>query len=277
MTIAEFRRKQKEEEERKKLMPMQKISNNFLDNTIFKNHAGALKTIFYLSTKMRDMKLDRYNEDELINITIDFDEFVKYSNMDVRILKRSVKQMQETSISFITTEEKNGSTTIKSELYINLLPSFEIIHGKKLINAKIFVKIARLIADVSDNWTYLNTKSFMQLDSKHSIRLLGLLNKIDTYDYKLEATQTKKELPKVKKMTLEELNEFFGTRYKNWNDIERKIIKPTLEELDSKSPLTFTYDVEYKAMSKGRPKFEYIKIYCKNQKGVQTRLANFID
>ena len=38
MTIAEYRKLQKLEEENKKLLPMQKISNNFLDNTIFKNN-----------------------------------------------------------------------------------------------------------------------------------------------------------------------------------------------------------------------------------------------
>ncbi len=307
MTIAEYRRLQREEEEKKKLLPMQKISNNFLDNTIFKNNTGALKTLFYLSTVLRKLDLDTKKEDELIDITIDLDEFVNYSMLDERVLKRSVKTMQETSISFITSEELNGKKTIKEELHINLLPMFKIIYGKKIIEAKIFVKIAKLIIDVEANYTYLNTKQFMKLDSKHSIRMLGLINKIDCYDTSVtdetilreikynkqlaeeypewaeaeNVTQEmrrklRKPISKTKIMTLDELNEFFGTSYTRWAEIERKILKPAQEELDSKSPLTFFYDVNYKPMSKGRPAFDNVKIYVKLQQGVQTRLSNFM-
>lgn len=307
MTIAEYRRLQKEEEEKNKLLPMQKISNNFLDNTIFKNNTGALKTIFYLSTVLRKMDLESKKEDELIDVIIDLEQFVKYSMLDERVLKRSVKAMQETSISFITSEELNGKKTIKEELHINLLPMFKIIYGKKIIEAKIFVKIAKLIIDVEKNYTYLNTKQFMKLDSKHSIRMLGLINKIDCYDtnvtdetilkevkYNKELAKEypewakeeniteemrkklKKPISKTKIMTLEELNEFFGTSYTRWAEIERKILKVAKEELDSKSPLTFFYDVNYKPMSKGRPKFDTVKIYVKLQNGVQSRLSNFL-
>ncbi len=307
MTIAEYKRLQKEEEEKKKLLPLQKISNNFLDNTIFKNNTGALKTLFYLSTVLRKMDLNTKKEDELIDITIDLDEFVQYSMLDERVLKRSVKTMQETSISFITSEEFNGKKTIKEELHINLLPMFKIIYGKKIIEAKIFVKIAKLIIDVEANYTYLNTKQFMKLESKHSIRMLGLINKIDCYDTDVtdetilrevkynkqlakeypewaeaeNVTQEmrrklKKPISKTKIMTLEELNEFFGTNYKNWTDVERRILIPAQEELNTKSPLTFFYDVNYKPMSKGRPAFDNIKLYVKLQQGVQTRLSNFM-
>ena len=40
MTISEYRKLQKLEQEKNKLLPMQKISNNFLDNTIFKNNSS---------------------------------------------------------------------------------------------------------------------------------------------------------------------------------------------------------------------------------------------
>lgn len=309
MTIAEYRRLQKEEEEKKKLLPMQKISNNFLDNTIFKNNIGALKTIFYLSTILKDMDLKSKNDDELIDVTINLKEFINYSMLDERIVRRSVKTMQETSISFITTEEFKGKSTIKEELHINLLPMYKIIYGKSKIELKIFVKIAKLFIDVESNWTYLNTKQFMKLDSKHSIRMLGLLNKIDSYDcnmnklnieeqvqknlepiqngqitaekqkqaiYKKNRELRTKDIAKVKDMTLEELNEFFGTNYKTWNDLERRVLRPAKEELESKSPLYFWYDIEYDFKGQGRPKFKNVRIYPKLQNGVQTRLANFI-
>ena len=307
MTIAEYRKLQKLEEENKKLLPMQKISNNFLDNTIFKNNTGALKTIFYLSTILKDMNLKDKDDESLIDVEIDLKEFISYSMLDERIVKRSVKAMQETSISFITTEELNGKKKIKEELHISLLPMYKIIYGKSKIQLKLFVKIAKLFVDVESNWTYLNTKQFMKLDSKHSIRMLGLLNKIDGYDrptdkeYKLKKIKdnldlirdypdyaknekleeqnrelSREQLPKVIELTLEDLNSFFGTDYKRWGEFERRVLKPSMEELESKSPLFFWYDAYFQSIGKGRPKFEYVRIYPKLQNGVQTRLSNFL-
>lgn len=309
MTIAEYRRLQKEEEEKNKLLPMQKISNNFLDNTIFKNNTGALKTIFYLSTILKNMDLKNKDDESLIDLELDLKEFISYSMLDERIVKRSVKAMQETSISFITTEEFKGKKTIKEELHINLLPMYKILYGKSKIQLKLFVKIAKLFVDVESNWTYLNTKQFMKLDSKHSIRMLGLLNKIDDYDCKIKKENIEaqiqknldpiqsglitdekqkqaiykknrelktKDIAKVKEMDLEELNEFFGTSYTRWAEMERKVIKPAQEELERKSPLFFWYDVNYESVGIGRPKFSTVRIYPKLQNNVQTRLANFL-
>lgn len=310
MTIAEYRKLQKLEQEKSKLLPMQKISNNFLDNTIFKNNTGALKTIFYLSTILKDMNLKDKDDESLIDLEINLKDFIAYSMLDERIVKRSVKAMQETSISFITTEELNGKKKVKEELHISLLPMYKIIYGKSKIQLKLFVKIAKLFIDVERNYTYLNTKQFMKLDSKHSIRMLGLLNKIDSYDCKIKkdniAAQIQKnlepiqsglitdekqkqaiynknrelktkDLPKVKEMDLEELNDFFGTSYKRWAEIERKILKPAQEELELKSPLFFWYDVNFESVGQGRPSFKSVRIYPKLQKGVQTRLTTYFD
>jgi plasmid replication initiation protein len=186
---------------------------------------------------------------------------------------------------------------------------YKIIYGKSKIQLKLFVKIAKLFIDVERNYTYLNTKQFMKLDSKHSIRMLGLLNKIDDYDCKIKKENIEaqiqknldpiqsglitdekqkqaiykknreiktKDIAKVKEMDLEELNEFFGTSYTKWYDIERKVLKPAQEELESKSPLYFWYDVNYESVGVGRPKFSSVRIYPKLQSGVQTRLASFI-
>lgn len=309
MTISEYRRLQKEEEEKKKLLPMQRISNNFLDNTIFKNNTGALKTIFYLSTILRDMDLQNKKDEELVDVVIDLKEFINYSMLDERVVKRSVKAMQETNISFITTEELNGKKTVKEELHINLLPLYKVIYGKSKIELKIFVKIAKLFIDVERNYTYLNTKQFMKLESKHSIRMLGLLNKIDNYDYKLNKSNIEeqveknlepiqsgkiidekqkqaiynknrelkaRDIPKVKEMTLEDLNEFFGTEYSKYYDIKRRVLEVAKEELESKSPLCFWYEEIFESRGRGRPSVKSIRIYPKLQQGVQTRLSNFL-
>ena len=137
--------------------------------------------------------------------------------------------------------------------------------------------------------------------------MLGLLNKIDGYDrptdkeYKLKKIKdnldlirdypdyaknekleeqnrelSREQLPKVIELTLEDLNSFFGTDYKRWGEFERRVLKPSMEELESKSPLFFWYDAYFQSTGKGRPKFEYVRIYPKLQNGVQTRLSNFL-
>ena len=255
------------------------------------------------------MNLKDKDDESLIDLEIDLKEFIAYSMLDERIVKRSVKAMQETSISFITTEELNGKKKVKEELHISLLPMYKIIYGKSKIQLKLFVKIAKLFVDVESNWTYLNTKQFMKLDSKHSIRMLGLLNKIDGYDCKIKKENIEaqiqknlepiqsglitdekqkqaiykknrelktKDIAKVKEMDLDDLNGFFGTSYTRWAELERKVLKPAQEELESKSPLYFWYDVNYESVGVGRPKFSTVRIYPKLQSGVQTRLASFI-
>lgn len=231
---------------------------------------------------------------------IDREKMEQYTMIDIVSIRKSLKTMQKTSISFVNDVEK-------IETNINLLPLYEVLYNKNQIRLKLFVKVAKMLIDVETNYSYLNTKQFMKLDSKHSIRMLGLLNKIDGYDrptdkeYKLKKIKdnldlirdypdyaknekleeqnrelSREQLPKVIELTLEDLNSFFGTDYKRWGEFERRVLKPSMEELESKSPLFFWYDAYFQSIGKGRPKFEYVRIYPKLQNGVQTRLSNFL-
>jgi hypothetical protein len=85
--------------------------------------------------------------------------------------------------------------------------------------------------------------------------MLGLLNTIAGYKDK-----DNNPLPKRKRMTLENLNEFFGTKYRNWNEVERKVIKPVKEELDAHSTKSFIYEANYEALGRGRPSFRDVTI-----------------
>ena len=236
--------------EKKKPLPLRKISNNFLMNSIQNSNKNTLKTIFYMATVIRDLDLQSYkNEEDLIEFFIDRDKVEAYTNIDFREIRNSLKAMQKTSITFVNEEKE-------LELNVSLLPLFEVFWGKNKIRCKIFVKIAKLIIDVKSNYSYLNTKQFMKFENKHSIRMLGLLNKIDNNDrptdkeYKLKKIKdnldlireypdyaneknlkdenlklSREDLPKVIELNLYELNEFFGTKYKKWNDFERKVLE----------------------------------------------------
>ena len=300
MLPSQFKRMQKEKQN--KPLPLRKISNNFLFNAVENSNPHTLKTMFYLASILRDLELKNKDDEELVEFYIDREKMEQYTMIDIVSIRKSLKTMQKTSISFVNDVEK-------IETNINLLPLYEVLYNKNQIRLKLFVKVAKMLIDVETNYSYLNTKQFMKLDSKHSIRMLGLLNKIDGYDCKIKKENIEaqiqknlepiqsglitdekqkqaiyrknrelktKDIPKVKEMDLDDLNEFFGTSYTKWYDIERKVLKPAQEELESKSPLYFWYDVNYESVGVGRPKFSSVRIYPKLQSGVQTRLASFI-
>lgn len=257
MTVAEYKRKQKEKLSLQKNKPLQKISNNFISNTIASSNANAIKTIYYLASILE--KFDQLEEQEdkrLVDLTIDTRQMLKYTEMSLPEIRRNLKAMQETSISFINEEEG-------IEEGINLLPLYKFVYGKHQVKISLFVQIAKMIVDVKKNYTFINTKELMNLKNKHSLRLLPLLNTIAGYD---------EDVGKRKRMTLEELNEFFGTKYKRLLEIERKILIPVKEELDSNSKLSFVYDINFECLGKGRPRAKDIVIDVIERNNYQGKL-----
>lgn len=241
---------------KKKSAVHQKISNNFIENSISRNNLSVLKTVYFLSTILQDFDISGCKYDELIEVKIDMHDMLKFTGLTADTITRTTKIMQETSITFI---DENKETQIG----INLLPLYEVNYGRKKIRLKIFAKIAELIIQVKRNYTPMNIKDLMQIRNKHSLRFLPLLCKISNYS---------KDVAKRKKMNLEELNLFFGTKYKRWNELERKILKPVKEELDANSKLTFEYEANFEVLGKGRPSFRDVTIDLIIRKAYQPNL-----
>jgi plasmid replication initiation protein len=128
------------------------------------------------------------------------------------------------------------------------------VPNKNIVELDLYVRIAKMIVDVKRNYTMMNIKELMKLRRSHSVRMLALLNRISTY--KIDEW----EIPKRKHMTLEELNAFFGTNYKTWNEFERSLLKPVKEELDAYSKLSFIYEANFEALGRGRPSFRDVTI-----------------
>lgn len=242
MTPREFKRQKLAKLQEQKAKPHQKISNTFIQSAIHKNTAGALKTVFYLASLLEKNDVDF--EVDLNTLEIDLRQMLKYTGLTVKEIRNNLKSMQETSISFINEKEKE-------ELMINLLPYIDFKWGKKHIEIKLFSKISKLIIDVKNNYTFLDTSTLMGLKNKHSLRLLPVLNLISGYD---------DNVAKRKVYTLSDLNDLFGTAYKNLHDISRKILAPVKEELDSSSKLSFIYEINFDNLGKGRPKATSIVI-----------------
>lgn len=244
MTPAEFKRQQLKKLQEQKIKPHCKISNTFIENVINNNNASAIKTVYYIATVLEDMELEKYQDNELVTVFIDTKQMLKYTEMSLPEIKRNIKAMQETSITFV-------DETLDIIEGMSLLPRYKMIPGKHKIEIDLFSKIAKMVIDVKRNYTFINTKTLMNLKSKHSLRLLPVLNRISQYS---------SNVAKRKKYYLDDLNDLFGTKYKKLSEIERKILVPVKNELDMNSKLTFIYEVNFESFEVGRPKATTITI-----------------
>ena len=236
--------KAKKLKDQKKMVVHQKISNNFIQSEIFELNKNALKTVFYLSTVLKDFNFDK----KLDTIRLDLRQMFKHTGLTAKIVRDNLIAMQKTSITFVT---KDKDDDISIEEFIVLIPRIEIFYGKNEVEIDLYSKIAKLILEVKENYTTINIKTLMDLKNKHSLRLLPFLNQLSNYS---------ENVAKRKKCDLQFLNGMFGTKYRSFYDIERYILKPVKEELDNNSSLTFAYQLNTEKIGKGRPPVTSITI-----------------
>jgi len=146
--------------------------------------------------------------------------------MDIKTLKRNIKQLVETTIS---------TTTDKSESYTNVISYAKFDYSGEL-HIEIRKNILELINETKNKFTIIDANKIMKLSSKHSVRMLMLLEYISNFS---------DDTGKRKSYTLDELNLMFGTNYTRLVEFERRVLKPIQAELASSSKLSFNYRVEY--------------------------------
>lgn len=228
MTPGELRRLRNKPQDKNNLA---KISNSLIEAFVSKNNLGALKILFYIAKGKIEI-----DEREIREIHIDTNSACEYCKIDIKTLKRNLKQMSETSISFI--DDKNDITE-----YITVIPYIKITNKK--IELKMFSKILNLVAETKNRFTIIDVENLMQLRSKHSVRMIQLLEMIKGFGA---------DIPKRKRYLLEDLNGMFGTEYTRLKEFERKILAPVKAELDDKSDLSFVYETVFEdSVKQGRP------------------------
>jgi len=239
MLPSEARKLRKKKLESQKNKVHRKISNTFIESAIKQNTLNALKTIYYLASAIETIpNLKELDDDKLLTINFDTREMLKYTEMSLPAIKKNIKAMQQTSIVYYNEEED-------TETGVSLLPYYKFTYGKHKVEVKLFVQIAKEIIDVKRNYSMIDTSQLMKMKSKHTLKLLPLLMRISQYD---------EDVAKRKTFDLDGLNEFFGTKYKRFADVERAILKPIKEELDAHSKLSFIYETNYDYFDAGRPK-----------------------
>lgn len=215
-----------------KKISLVKIKNDLIESFIKSNNLVALKILFFIAYAYKGDTTSK-----MTAVTIDIKDLCLYCNIDHKTLIRNVKQMQETSISW---------TDDLAEHYVSVIPkvSFQF-NGKMII--EIYGEVMNMICNVKNKFTTINTQQLMQLTSKHSARMVLLLEMINGFS---------DNVAKRKSYSLEELNALFGTNYARMGLFEQKIIIPTKKELDNGSKLSFIYDIKYDKLTStvGRPK-----------------------
>ena len=233
------KRKREKYEASKKTKVHRKISNTFIESAIQKNAVGALKTIYYLASAVEGIKdLDKMDADGLLLIKMDTREMLKYTEMTLPEVKRNIKAMQQTSVTFLDDDSD-------TETGVSLLPYYKFAYGKHTIEVKLFVRIAQQVIDVKRNYSMIDTRSLMKFRSKHTLKFLPVLHRISQYS---------DDVAKRKTYGLGELNDLFGTNYKRFIDIQRKVLDPVKEELDAHSKISFEYELNFDYFDAGRPK-----------------------
>jgi len=231
MTALELMRKQESNNKNKNII---KVSNNYIEGFIRQSNVNAVKILFYLAKA--DIK--GVKDERMVSFKIDTKHMLSFCNISMSSLKKTLLALQKTSI-IITDDE------VSLEAY-NLIPHIKILYGKNRLEVSIFTKIFNLIKEVKNKYTIINVETFMQLKQKHTLKMIQLLSRIQGYD---------SFVAKRKYYSLEEINALFGTNYSNCAEIERRILKPSKQELDSVSKLSFIYEIEYESKAKrGRPK-----------------------
>lgn len=238
----------------KKLQVHKKISNTFIENAINNSNTSALKIIYYLASILKDFN---YKE-EFNTLNIDLKDMLKYTELRASDIRNNIKKMQQTSITFINEEEN-------IEHGISLLPKYKFYWNKNKVDIVLNKTIAKLIVEVTDKYTFINTKDLMRLKNKHSIRLLPLLNTINGY--------TKKQ----KTLSMAEINAFFGTKYKRLVELEREIIKKVKTELDNNNKISFDYEINYDNVGQGKPKATSVTIKPLNRDNYQSTIFTNIE
>ncbi len=230
------------------------ISNPFLEAFTRNNDLVSFKVLLYIAKSKLDniINIKELDDKQTYKIPINLLNISKFLDLDIRTIRNAVSKLNSTSINYRRIE--NGKDT---ENFINLLPAAKINYTDNTFDVWLFGEILKQIY-ASTEYSYVQIKNFIKLRSKHSIRMLFLLERINNFS---------EYVAKRKRYELEELNKMFGTNYTTYSLFEKYVLIPAKENLDKHSTISFEYiKNKDKIKSKGRARIVAITIdLIKNQ------------
>ncbi len=243
----------KKEKEKLYVPKTLELANSLFQAFIRNNNLVGLKLCLVLSGAKNKIHYD----DEL-QVTFEIDSLCDIMQITRKELSTNLKKMLDIHFTFVN--EKGGSgATVPIHSYEYKSNKKHLIIGISPLAKKLFTEIGK----GGYSFSKANAKNLMNLRHKHSLRMQLLLEQINDFS---------ENVAKRRRMTLEELNGYFGVNYKNYYEFERKILKPVKEEIDNNSTLTFSYKFIDELNGAGRPKIKEVLIDLVERKNFQPKL-----
>jgi len=212
----------------KKNTNIAQISNPFLEAFTRNNDLVSFKVLLYIAKAKIDetVAIDKLEDKQTYKVPLNLLNISKYLNLDIRTIRNAVSKLNSTSINYRRIVDGKDKET-----FINLLPAGEINYTDDTLDVWVFGELLKQIY-ATTKYSYVQTKNFIELTSKHSIRMLLLLERINNFS---------DNAAKRKRYELEELNKLFGTKYTSYYNFEKYVLKPAKEDLDTHSNISFIY------------------------------------
>lgn len=248
-------KKEEEEKSRKLFLPKTlDLANSLFLAFIQKNNLVGLKLAILFSGARGQITYDENNR-----VKLNVEELCNLLQIDKRQLSAHLKKVATVHFTYVTDEGLRGGTTP--------FHSYEYINRNKDLIIEISNKARSLFTELEKGKYSFNQASaanLMGLKHKHSLRMQLLLELINNFD---------EDIAKRKHFTLEQLNAYFGVNYRNYYDLETKILKPIKAEIDNNSKLSFQYQlIDEKPNGTGRPPIKEVIIDLIDRKNYQGRL-----
>ena len=223
------------------------LAINLIQAFISNNNPLGLKFAILLSASRKYINYD-------VNGKVDFDIEIlcRTLKIDRRYLNLNLSRMKETKYTYVLKDGTVGETvpfhTHEYSRDNKTLSIYVSLRAKEL-----FTELAESKNDGNYQFTQAIAKNLLNLDlkkvHKHTLRMQMLLEMIRNFTYS-----------KRKTISVEELNGYFGTRYKRWIDIDRKILRRVKQDIDNYSSFSFIYEGITETQGNGRPKVTKIVI-----------------
>jgi len=217
------------------------LANSLFLAFIQKNNLIGLKLCLIMSGAKSQIK---YDENNAVRFNVDM--LCDVMNTSRKELSTNLKKTVDVHFTYTNSEGGLGYTTP--------IHSYEYVNRNKEVLIEVSSKAKSLFTELGKGqyaFSSANANNLMSLQHKHSLKMQLLLELINNFD---------DDIAKRKRYDLDELNGYFGTKYKRYIDLERRILKPVKEEIDSNSTLTFDYFLNDEASGTGRPKIKEVVI-----------------
>lgn len=207
---------------------------------------------------------DIFDKEENTTVEYKAEELLQQLNItDRRTLRGVVKSLQRCVMSYENLDEQ-------WEEDINIFIRGRYYAGG-MVEIEIHKNMLQFFKHLSERYTELNIKEAVQLKSQYAIRIYELARKLQNIGVAKNTKFWKQE----KVYSIDEFQKIMGSKYKTWQHIETKILKPAIKELKDNSFIYVNYEPikgYKKGQTRGRAGVVQIKIIANRVNHYQGKL-----